>query len=255
MALMTTTFISDTLDLQTAVNILMPDRITPDEEPATLYLLHGLSGDYSSWMLRTSLYRYADGRPFIIIMPSVDRSFYTDMAVGNRYWTYLTKELPDKLHQWLPLTGKRSRQFVAGLSMGGYGALKWGLNAPEQFGGIVSMSGAVDLEAALARSPEFLPAFSAIFGHPDTFKGSANDLYHLAQKASSDGGALPEILQFCGKADFLYEDNLRFKAALDDSRLPHRFFDKPDTGHEWAYWDECVQYTLSWIEQRLKVAK
>ncbi|MFT8391471.1 MAG: alpha/beta hydrolase family protein [Sporolactobacillus sp.] len=251
MALMTTTFISETLDLQTAVNILIPDHMSATQEPATLYLLHGLSGDYSSWMLKTSLYRYVEKHPVIIIMPSVDRSFYTDMAVGNRYWTYLTEELPQKLHQWLPLTNARARRFVGGLSMGGYGALKWGLNAPDTFAGIISMSGAVDILALLERFPEYRAPFAAVFGKLETFPQSINDLYHLVDAVSRQATNQPSILQFCGKTDFLYDDNLKFKAALDASSLPHQFFDKPDTAHEWSYWDECIQVTLNWIDQKL----
>ncbi|MFX3616914.1 MAG: alpha/beta hydrolase [Sporolactobacillus sp.] len=251
MALMTINLHSETLDLQTAVNVLIPDKLTAGEPPATLYLLHGLSGDYSSWLLKTSLLRYAENRQLTIIMPSADRSFYTDMVHGNRYWSYLTEELPAKLGSWLPLTQKRENRFVGGLSMGGYGALKWGLSAPEKFAGILSMSAAVDLAALLERSPEYRDNFESIFGNPLSFPHSDNDLFHLVDKVSDQDHPMPEILQFCGNADFLYTDNLRFKAKLDASKIPHSFHEKEAMGHEWAYWDESMQIGLDWIEQKI----
>lgn len=254
MALMTISFRSEVLDLQTHVNVLIPDQWSPDNPPATLYLLHGLSGDYSSWIQKTSLLRYAEKLPLTIIMPSADRSFYTDMVYGNRYWTYLTKELPERLQTWLPLATTRNKCFVGGLSMGGYGALKWGLNYPEQFSGIISMSGAVDLQAMVERAPEYLPGFQMIFGDLKKFSQSANDLFSLVDKVSDQGRYLPDILQFCGTADFLYADNLVFKAKLDRSKLPHRFSEKNGVKHEWSYWDETIRYTLDWIAKKIGAA-
>lgn len=252
MALMTTKFYSETLQLVTTINVIVPDTISSGNPPATLYLLHGLSDDAGSWLLHTPLMRYTAGRPFIIIMPDVHRSFYTDMAFGNRYWTYLTDELPKKMIEWFPVTDRRDYQFVAGLSMGGYGALKWGLNFPEKFAGIASMSGAVDIASMLERMPEHQHEFYTIFGDPDGWNHSVNDLFGLVDQVSISSGPKPDILQFCGTADFLYQDNLKFKAKLDASSIPHTYHEKPQAGHEWTYWDEDIQIVLEWIEHKLK---
>ncbi|WP_353949264.1 alpha/beta hydrolase-fold protein [Sporolactobacillus sp. Y61] len=107
MALMTTRFYSETLQLDTTVNIIIPDKLQKDHPLAVLYLLHGLSDDSSTWLMHSSVLRYAENRPFLIIMPDVHRSFYTDMAFGNHYWTYLTKELPEKVNL-LPLKWQAS---------------------------------------------------------------------------------------------------------------------------------------------------
>lgn len=252
MARMNTRFYSTTLDLMTTVNVIIPNECSTDRPPATLYLLHGLAGDSESWLQNTSLERYASQMNLIIIMPNGDRSFYTDMADGNRYWSYLTKELPAKMRSWFPVSAAPERCFVGGLSMGGYGALKWGLNFPEKFAGILSMSAAVDIKAMWERTPEHAHEFQMVFGHPSKFDHSINDLFDRVNHVSIDDGRKPEILQFCGTSDFLHADNLRFKAALDQSSIPHTYHEKTGASHEWAYWDESIQVALKWIEKKLE---
>lgn len=251
MALMIIKFYSEILQLQTRVNVLCPDRISPEQPLVTLYLLHGLSDDASSWLLNTSLKRYTEDQPFIIIMPEVHRSYYTDMADGNRYWTYLTDELPAKIKNWFPVTDKRDYRFVAGLSMGGYGALKWGLNDPEKFSGIISISGAVDVKAMRLRLTDRRKEFNQIFGDLSNWDNSVNDLFGLVDKVSNTSNFKPDILQFCGTSDSFYKDNLQFQAKLDMSDIPHSFYKKENAGHEWSFWDEAVQLTLEWIEKKL----
>lgn len=97
----------------------------------TLYLLHGLSDDDSIWLRRTSIERYVAQMGIAVVMPQVHRSFYTDMAAGGQYWTFISEELPALARSFFPLSAKREDNFVAGLSMGGYGALKLGLRKPE----------------------------------------------------------------------------------------------------------------------------
>ncbi|RYL89253.1 alpha/beta hydrolase family protein [Sporolactobacillus sp. THM19-2] len=251
MALMTTRFYSETLQLDTTVNIIIPDKLQKDHPLAVLYLLHGLSDDSSTWLMHSSVLRYAENRPFLIIMPDVHRSFYTDMAFGNHYWTYLTKELPKKIKGWFPVESVRSRTFAAGLSMGGYGVLKWGLNEPEKFSEIFSMSGAVDVRGMLDRKPEMMHDFRTVFGDPEKWEHSINDLFSLVDKVAGTSGPKPVIHQYCGTADFMYQDNLKFKAKLDESTLPHTYDEKPDVGHEWRYWDELIQRVLDHIEKKI----
>lgn len=247
MAQMHIKFYSTILQLMTTVNVIVPDSIAPERPPAVLYLLHGLGGDADSWLTQTPLVRYVGDRQLIVIMPEVHRSFYADMICGNHYWTYLTNELPQKIKTWFPLTSDARRCFVAGLSMGGYGALKWGLNEPEKFVGIASMSGAVDIHSAKLWNHERPEEFSWIFGADVK---PASDLFALVDRVSAVDGRKPEIIQFCGSADFLYEENQRFKTKLDSSTLPHRYIEKAGAAHEWSYWDQAIQTTLNWIEQK-----
>ena len=137
-------FFSESLGMQTEVYVLLPQRGTegqigvngtvPDTEKfRCLYLLHGLSDDHTIWMRRTSIERYADAYGIAVVMPCAAKSFYTDMKNGDAYYTFVAKELPARIRSTFNISGKREDNFVAGLSMGGYGALKIGLRECESF--------------------------------------------------------------------------------------------------------------------------
>src|SRR3954463_9504927 len=145
---------SDALGLSVSFYVLLPQQTTRQiglaggEKRAqypTLYLLHGLSDDHTIWMRRTSIERYAAAKNIAVVMPAVARSFYQDMASGARYWTFVSEELPALCQQFFPLSPAREDNFVAGLSMGGYGALRLGLARPEKFAAAASLSGALDI--------------------------------------------------------------------------------------------------------------
>ena len=112
-------------------------------------------------------------------MPHVHKSFYTDEAYGNRFWTFLSAELPSIVHPFFRLSDRREDRFVAGLSMGGYGALKWALRQPDRFGAAASLSGALDIEQR-QRSPrqEDPQLMYRVFGDRPV-GGTDNDLHWL----------------------------------------------------------------------------
>ena len=121
-----------------ALNVLVPQYFkggVPGErrEYKVLYLLHGLSDDHTMWMRRTSIERYTSDLDVVVVMPNADRSFYTDMKHGLKYWTFISEELPGIVKQLFPVSPRREDTFVAGFSMGGYGALKLALNRPDLF--------------------------------------------------------------------------------------------------------------------------
>ena len=130
----------------TSSQIGLTGETTGGDAPV-LYLLHGLSDDDTIWLRRTSIERYAAPLGLAVVMPQVARSFYTDEAHGNRYWTFLSEELPQLARSFFHLSDRREDTFVAGLSMGGYGALKWALHRPGRFAAAASLSGALDLVA------------------------------------------------------------------------------------------------------------
>src|SRR5687768_1122020 len=144
-------FFSDTLAMTVSAYVLVPQssvkQIGLESGPAratypTLYLLHGLSDDHTIWMRRTSIERYAAAKNIAVVMPAVGRSFYQNMASGPQYWTFLSEELPRLMRQFFPLSPAREDNFAAGLSMGGYGALRLGLAHPDRFAAAASLSGA-----------------------------------------------------------------------------------------------------------------
>ena len=227
MALLHTQFFSQTLDLCCSMDVILPEAgqgigirtaaQDPDSRPLpVLYLLHGLSDDHTIWQRRTSIERYAAAKRLAVVIPAVHRSFYTDQKHGYRYWTFVSEELPLLCRHFFHISDKRDDTFAAGLSMGGYGALKLGLRQPERFAAVASLSGAVDLSSFID-SPD--PVRSAegrlIFGSREQYRGSDDDLAALARKTAASGGPKPDIFMACGSADFLYGDNLKFKPLLE----------------------------------------
>lgn len=118
-------FFSDTLALNVSAYVLVPQPVPVD--CPVLWLLHGLSDDHTAWMRRTAIERYAAARNLAVVMPAVGRSFYQDMMSGPRYWSFLSEELPAIMRGFFPFSPARRRNFAAGLSMGGYGALRLAL--------------------------------------------------------------------------------------------------------------------------------
>lgn len=109
--------------------------------------MHGGTEEHTIWIRKTSIERYVDGKNVCIIMPAVDWSFFADMVHGNNYFTYLTEELPDLIHDIFNTSVACEDNYVAGVSMGGYGAFKLALNYPDRYSKVASIFGSLDLKA------------------------------------------------------------------------------------------------------------
>ncbi|MGZ9583395.1 alpha/beta hydrolase [Paenibacillus marinisediminis] len=254
MALMECHFYSEALGFNTTMSVILPQETTSQiglEGAAarkgkypTLYLLHGLSDDHSIWLRRTGIERYVSSMGIAVVMPQVHRSFYTDMKYGYRYWTFLSEELPALSRQFFPLSERREDTFVAGLSMGGYGAFKWALRRPDSIAAAASLSGALNVarreDAAL-----FSNDFKLIYGE-ESPKGTEEDLLHLLQTCDKAEGPKPKLYQCCGTEDFLYAENQDFLEAVRDTSIEHEYHEGPGD-HTWEYWDEHIQHVLKWL--------
>ena len=250
---------SDALGLSTSMTVLLPQRTSTqigmasasgEGPPPVLYLLHGLSDDDTTWVRRTSVERYAAPRGLAVVMPQVHRSFYSDEALGGRYWTFLSEELPELVASMFRVSSRREDTFVAGLSMGGYGALKWALHAPERFAAAASLSGVLDLVASHRRwsppqapRPEDPRLGERLFGGRD-IAGGPEDLLHLV--GAADPTALPALYVACGTEDALLDDNRAFLAVAERAGVPVRT-DLGPGEHEWGYWDARIQDVLAWL--------
>jgi len=246
-------FFSEALGLSTTMTVILPQQTATqigmagrerDGAPPVLYLLHGLSDDDTIWLRRTSIERYVAPLGLAVIMPQVHRSFYTDEACGGRYWTFLSEELPNLVSSFFRVSGSRNDTFVAGLSMGGYGALKWALRQPQRFAAAASLSGAVDIDGLRGRSrPEDPQLLSRVFG-AEPLAGTPNDVFWLLEQA--EPAALPALWVGCGTDDALYADSVRFVQACASAGIPvtTSFIEGE---HEWGLWDQQIQQVLAWL--------
>ncbi len=245
MALIQCDFFSETLQLCTSMNVILPQPARTGYP--VLYLLHGLSDDHTIWLRRTSIERYVEPLGLAVVMPAVHRSFYADMAHGNRYWTFVSQELPALARSFFPISRRREETFVAGLSMGGYGAFKLALSFPRRFAAAASLSGALDQAGGL---PETAPVWRAemetVYGDLSQVAGGPNDVMHLARRLARATGPRPRLYQCCGTEDFLYDQNLRFRDQARALGLDLTYEEGPGE-HEWGYWDRMIQQVLAWL--------
>lgn len=257
MALMHCEFFSETLGLSVSLNAIIPQAAgagqigiaSPGKRtryPA-LYLLHGLSDDHSIWCRRTSIERYAADYNLVIVMPEVHRSWYTDMAAGGQYWTYISEELPAVCEHFFPISPCREDRFAAGLSMGGYGAFKLALRRPDKFCAAASLSGALDVAGCCAEHVRNgHTEVIHVFGPLEFIAGSDNDLFTLAHKARNGQHPAPKLFQWCGTEDFLYQDNCTFRDFIRPLGFDYEYHEGPGT-HDWSFWDREIQTVLKWL--------
>lgn len=274
MAVIKMNFLSKFLGMQTNVTVCLPsfsfrdlmegkpDFYVPDMKYQTLYLLHGGSGDDSDYVNFTSIVRYADDNRIAVVMPCNYNYFYTDNPDGPRYWKYVSEELPQVCQTFFPLSDKREDNFVAGLSMGGHGAMKMGIMNGEKFAAVLCMSG-VSIhpdgikEFARPRAPssdlkdpDIMPRVNleSIFGDLDHYQGSIHDMYHRAALNVEQGKELPKFFLTVGDQDFArehVEDAYQHLTSLGYNT----FFELvPGYGHEWPFWDLTLKKALDdWL--------
>lgn len=253
-------FFSEALGITCAAHMLIPQPTSRQigmaggvrrEKYPTLYLLHGLSDDHTIWTRRTSIERYAAEKNLAVVMPAVGRSFYQDTAGGAKYWTFVSEELPALCEQFFPLSGAREQRFAAGLSMGGYGALRLGLACPEKFAAAASLSGALDLARRLreAGRPGALmnrAEYVGVFGPELRGAGTDADLFFLAEKLAASTAPRPRFYVACGTDDAMLEESRAFHGHLDALHLATAYRESPG-GHDWSYWDAEIQRVLDWL--------
>lgn len=242
---------SFSLEMETAVNLILPqDRLREQGGPGkTLFLLHGLAGNASVWSRFTSVERYALDHNVAVVIPEVNRSFYTDMVYGGDYYTYVSKELPELCRSLFRLSLRREDTYIAGLSMGGYGALKIGLRNPAQFAGCASFSGVLDIrDRVLAEDLDETMAreMVAILG-PDRRVKPEDDLFAITRELAELPRAMqPRIFTTCGQSDFLHDHNLRYRALAESLGLDFRYEEWPGA-HTWDFWDRSIQLMMEYF--------
>ena len=246
MAYFNTTFFSSTLCMMTDVAVVIPDngvkRLANGDYPV-LFLLHGLSDNHTAWSRRTKLDLYAEETGIAIVMPEVQRGFYQNMDHGLPYFDYIAKELPELCHQFFRTTLDPAYTYVAGLSMGGYGAMRCALTYPERYAKAACTSAVTDLCRFFADNPCGMGKgeMTSILG--DGVK-EEEDLFKLA----TSGKTFPPLYQVCGESDFLIEENRRFHKHLEDCGVAH-MYEEWAGAHEWRFWDTAIEKFLRFFAE------
>jgi putative tributyrin esterase len=247
-------FFSETLGMRSTIYVLLPQRQLADakkpKDYRTLYLLHGHSDDHTAWMRWSAIEKYAEGLNLVVVMPAVHLSFYADMVHGGKFWQFVSEEVPAQVRSMFSLSSKRENNYVAGLSMGGYGAFKMALTHPDRFAAAASLSGALDIRRVVDATVEtndenWLQGMRNVFGDLSKVPNSEHDLFTLAEKVSKER-IKPRLYQCCGTEDFLHADNIRFLDIARKLPLDLTYEDGPGD-HNWSYWDKMIQNVLAWM--------
>lgn len=269
MSLLHYCFESEYLAGATTVDVILPDSRPRGTTAADFYrsgkkfkvlwLLHGTAGDSTDWVRRTNIELYAEELGIAVVMPSALNSNYSnwkDFMLGYRMYDYLTEELMPLVYGWLPISDKREDNFIAGLSMGGRGAIKYAANRPELF------AGAAVLSATPMNLAEMRPGHPCILmdlenarikttllnaGGFEAFVSSEENVWAvLDEKAGT--GELPKLFFACGEDDaMIYGQFSEFRKHAQEIGLEAEFFSAPGFKHEWRFWDLGIRRALGFF--------
>lgn len=248
MALIHLDHVPDTVKVNLPLNIIIPDpgsmKGVPVRQRKVLYLLHGLSDDASAWQRYSSIETVAKSYGLVVVMPSVERSFYTNLPNGQAFFSYIVDEIPQYLSDVFDLSPIREDTLIAGLSMGGYGTLKAALLRPEKYCAAASFSGVTTLDILKANPHDERRAeFTAIFGDLDQLSGSEYDPAVWLKRAVQNKTELPRLFVSCGRQDDLYPANLGFKALCEELGVDLNYYEA-DGKHDWYFWDAEIRRFL-----------
>ena len=231
-----------------------PGQVKREEKPyKTLYLLHGILGNYTDWVSGTRIQRFAEEYDLAVVMPSGENAFYVDQPDGHDFYgEFVGKELVELTRRMFPLSHKREDTFIAGLSMGGYGAMRNGLKYADTFGCIAALSGAFHLEEMATRSNEEGIFFStrtfiqSRLGNLSQLLESDKNPKFLVEQRKKSEKPLPKIYMACGDKDGLLESNRDMADFLKLQGADVTFEIGPGA-HEWDFWDTYIKRVIQWL--------
>ncbi len=258
MAIIQCTFMSMSLMRTVPITVVLPtDKLNfggaPREEKPfkTLYLLHGIFGSHVDWVAGTRVERWATEHDLAVVMPSGDNHFYVDgVDATSKYGNFIHNELVEFTRKSFPLSRKREDTFIGGLSMGGFGSLVNGLQAPETFGAICALSSAIDVSGFASHTENTGMIFTdkayyeMVFGDTSKLVGGPNDPFALCEKV--EPAMRPKMFIACGTEDGLYGANVRFKDKLIELGYDVTWVSAPG-GHTWDFWDTHIKNAIDWL--------
>lgn len=248
MALISLNYLSKCLERKVTVNMIVPidnpKREMIQKPFKLLVLLHGYNGDHTDWLTNTDIVNYAEEKNIMVALPAGENKFYADNGItGEMYGTFIGDELICMLRNMFFLSDRREDMYIAGLSMGGYGALINGLRFHETFGYIGALSPALFLEERNNdRGKRF---FETTFAGQEVIN-TEKDYHYLIGKSIERGERIPQIFLACGKQDFWSNGCGKFSTQLDKLKIEHTYIE--DEGdHDWSFWNTYIKKMLDWL--------
>ena len=262
MAFSTMNFFSKALMRTVTINVVIPtDKVVfpgmpaPEKKPfKTLYLLHGILGNYTDWVNGTRIQALANDKNLCVVMPSGDNKFYCDSEIsGDNYGKFIAEDLVEFIRDTFNVSHKREDTFIGGLSMGGFGSFVNGLRNPDTFSCICALSSALIKEkiltAPVEKGRDFFTRrqYETLFGvdRIEDYAGSVNDYEALAEGLKNADNK-PKIYMACGTEDSLYDANVAFKDKLVADGFDVTWECGPGV-HNWAFWDAYIEKALNWL--------
>ena len=256
MALLHVNLFSDSLKRTIPIHVILPaDKVgpnglmpIPEKGCKTLYLLHGLFGNYTDWLYNTRVKQWAEERNLAVVMPAGDNSFYIDRPFpGNQYGQFVGQELVELTRRMFPLSRQREDTFIAGLSMGGYGAIRNGLVYAENFGCIAGFSSAVHILEQPPETPgRVIMSEDSVFGDfAEAAKSNKNPRVALLNLLR-EGRPIPNIYMSCGLQDSLLTANRTLRDYFTEKGVELTYVEK-DGDHNWDFWNDQIRAILDWL--------
>jgi S-formylglutathione hydrolase FrmB len=231
---------SKILSNQTNVVAILPDEIKIQAKIPVIWLFHGLGDNGTCWLRKTSLERIASKYNVAVIMPDMQRSFYTNTASNVRYWDYLTQELIPQMQRYFPLSQKASENYLVGNSMGGYGVLKLAANFPDKFSAVAAISPVTNLKVV----KDIMPDYQAVF---DDYQASQYQLESMFKKADLTQLKLLRWYVATGNDDFMKNDCDKFTQFLTKDIGLNLIYDEQPGSHNWDFWDMEIAKIFEWL--------
>lgn len=253
MAFMQIDLYSQMLTRQTEVAVIVPERSAPSAPYPVLWLLHGACDNHSGWWRNTAVEQYAEEHGIAVVMPSADLSFYANGPLG-RYYDHIAFELPELLACMLPISSAAADQVVAGLSMGGHGAYKFGLTHPERYAGMAVLSAGNFLDLGNPPPGGFQEdVHRKLFRTTiaEELRGTEHDISHLAEQAVLRGTPLPKLFVACGTEDLAFETARRtYDYVTGELGLAGEWHQQAG-GHDWSFWGRILPDMMTWCSTQV----
>ena len=252
MALIQVNYMSKALFRIVPLNVILPvdrfdadtDRYLTDKDHKykTLYLLHGLLGNYTDWVSQTRIQKWAEEKNLAVVMPSGDNAFYfKSRTPWNDYETFIGEELPAITRRMFPLSDKREDTFIAGLSMGGYGAIRNGIVFSDTFSHIAGLSSALHIFDDLSEEADI-----GLFDNLEEASKTNLNPKIAANEMFREKKSMPRFYMACGRQDDLLKANMDFRDLLKENGADVAW-DEEDAGHDWDFWDSQIRKVLEWL--------